>query len=288
MRSDFALPLNQPEQVARSATTIPSRHRDCPLCGAPTSRAKPMPYGNSDFLIVQCGDCELAYLDCLPPQHEFEDARAWEVSSVLHAMQRKRAYPILTALHNATRFRMHLMSKREPKRILARHARPGPIVDVGCGAGINLVPPPQRFVPYGVEISKTLAARADAAFRRYGGHCVQAPAASGLDSFPQRFFHGALLIGYIEHEFHPLEALVRLRAALVDDAAVVVKTPNFASLNRRVMGKRWSGFRFPDHVNYFTPATLREIARRAGFSTHHGPTDRNPVSDSLWGLLRPV
>jgi hypothetical protein len=65
-----------------------------------------------------------------------------------------------------------------------------------------------------------------------------------------------------------------------------MKTPNYASLNRRLMGMRWSGFRFPDHVNYFTPATLRELARRAGFSTHYGPTDRNPISDSLWGLLR--
>jgi hypothetical protein len=261
-------------------------HRNCPLCGAPAGRAKPTRYGTADFAVVQCGDCELAYLDRLPPQHEFEDERAWEVSSVSHAEQRQRTYPIMTALHNATRFRMHLMSKREPKYILARHARPGPVVDLGCGAGINLIPPPDGFVPYGVEISKSAAAAADAAFRRYGGKCVQATAAEGLAQFPGRFFHGALLIGYIEHEFHPLEALVHLRAALTDDAVVVMKTPNYASLNRYVMGMRWSGFRFPDHVNYFTPATLREIARRAGFSIHYGPTDRNPVSDSLWGLLR--
>jgi hypothetical protein len=67
-----------------------------------------------------------------------------------------------------------------------------------------------------------------------------------------------------------------------------MKTPNYASLNRRIMAMRWSGFRFPDHVNYFTPTTLRELARRAGFTTHYGLTDINPVSDSLWGLLRPV
>jgi len=266
--------------------TPPIEHRNCPLCGAPADRARPTPYGTADFRVVQCGGCDLAYLDRLPPQDEFEDERAWEVSSVSHAEQRKRDYPIMITLHNATRFRMHMMTKREPKRILARNARPGPVVDVGCGAGINLIPPPAGFVPYGVEISKSLAASADAAFRQYGGKCVQAPAAAGLDQFPRGFFHGALLIGYIEHEFYPLAALTRLRAALTDDAAVVIKTPNYASLNRRLMGRRWSGFRFPDHVNYFTPGTLREIADRAGFSTHYGLTDRNPVSDSLWGLLR--
>jgi SAM-dependent methyltransferase len=194
----------------------------------------------------------------------------------------------MTWLHRATRYRMHLMSKREPKRILARLVRPGPVIDVGCGTGLNLVPPPDGFVPYGIEISKSAAATANAAFACYGGKCLQASAAVALGNFPRGFFRGALAVGYLEHEFFPLEALSRLREALDDAAAVVIKTPNYGSLNRRLMGMRWSGFRFPDHVNYFTPATLREIARRAGFTTHYGPADRIPVSDSLWGVLRPA
>jgi hypothetical protein len=259
--------------------------RDCPLCGAPAGNARPLPYGTPEFRIVQCAACDQVFLDRLPPQHEFVDERAWEVSSVSHAVQRKRDYPVLVAAQRLTRWRMHI-TKREPKNILAQNARPGPIVEVGCGGGVNLSAPPGGFVPYGIEISKSLAAAADAAFRPFGGKCVQAPAAEGLAVFPRGFFRGALLIGYIEHEFLPREALVALRGALADGAVVVVKTPNFASLNRRLMGMRWSGFRFPDHVNYFTPHTLSEIARRAGFRTQYGWGDRNPTSDSLWGLLR--
>ncbi len=259
--------------------------RDCPLCGAPAARAEPLAYGTPEFQVVACGACGQAYLDRLPPQHEFADERAWEVSSVSHAAQRKRDYPLLVAAQRLTQWRMHI-TKREPKNMLAQKARPGPIVEIGCGAGVNLVPPPEGFVPYGIEISKSLAAAADAAFRPYGGKCVQAPAIKGLGVFPPGFFHGALLIGYIEHEFLPREALVALRGARADDAVVVVKTPNFASLNRRLMGMRWSGFRFPDHVNYFTPATLSEIARRSGFRAEYGWGDRNPTSDSLWGVLR--
>jgi methyltransferase family protein len=265
--------------------TASTEKRDCPLCGAPAARAKPLTYGTDDFRVVQCEACDQVFLDRLPPQHEFEDERAWEISSVSHATQRKRDYPLLVAAQRMTRWRMHI-TKREPKRMLARRARPGPIVDIGCGGGVNLLPPPQGLIPYGIEISKSLAAAAEAAFRPYGGACMQAPAIEGLARFPRGFFNGALLIGYIEHEFRPREALSALRGALADDAVVVVKTPNYASLNRRLMGMRWSGFRFPDHVNYFTPRTLREIARRAGFTTHYGPTDRNPTSDSLWGLLR--
>src|SRR5438270_567967 len=259
--------------------------RDCPLCGAPAGKGRPLPYGTAEFRVVQCAACDQVFLDRLPPQHEFTDERAWEVSSVAHAVQRKRDYPILVALQKATRWRMHT-TKRQPKTTLASHVRPGPVVEVGCAAGVNLLPPPAGLVPHGVEISKSLAAAAGAAFRPFGGTCVQAPAIEGLATFPRGFFHGALLIGYIEHEFLPREALMALRAALADDAVVVVKTPSFASLNRRLMGMRWSGFRFPDHVNYFTPRTLSELARRTGFRTQYGFGDRNPTSDSLWGLLR--
>jgi hypothetical protein len=267
--------------------TAPADKRDCPLCDANASRAKPLQYRSAEWQLVQCQECNLVYVDRLPPQEEFEDERAWEVSSVAHAEQRRRKYPILVALDRMTKFRMHLF-KREPKTVLARHVRPGPIVDVGCGSGLNLIPPPEGFVPYGVEVSKSLAAAADAAFRRFGGQCLQMPAAEGLKHFPTGFFHGAMLIGYLEHEYYPRQSLTRLRQALADDAVAVVKMPNYASINRRLMGLRWSGFRFPDHVNYYTPATLREMARRAGFTTHYGWSDTNPVSDSLWGLLRPV
>ena len=138
--------------------------RGCPLCGAPAGSARPLSYGTAEFHIVQCMACDQVFLDRLPPQHEFADERAWEVSSVSHAAQRKRDYPLLVAAQRLTRWRMHI-TKREPKAILASRARPGPIVEVGCGNGVNLLPPPEGFVPYGVEISKSLAAAADAAFR---------------------------------------------------------------------------------------------------------------------------
>ena len=131
--------------------TVSADKRNCPLCGAAASQARPLAYRTAEFQVVQCGSCDLAFLDQLPPQHEFEDERAWEVSSVSYAAQRKRAYPVMTWLQQATRYRMHLMSKCEPKRILARLVRAGPVIDVGCGTGLNLIPPPDGFVPYGIE-----------------------------------------------------------------------------------------------------------------------------------------
>jgi hypothetical protein len=51
------------------------------------------------------------------------------------------------------------------------------------------------------------------------------------------------------------------------------------------MGRRWCGFRYPDHLNYFTPKTLVALAAKAGFETGFGLTGRLPTSDNMWAIL---
>jgi hypothetical protein len=75
---------------------------------------------------------------------------------------------------------------------------------------------------------------------------------------------------------------------LTDDAVVIVKMPNYASINRHVTGRKWCGFRLPDHVNYYTPRTLVALAARAGFKVSFGLLGRQPLSDNMWAVLRPV
>ena len=53
---------------------------------------------------------------------------------------------------------------------------------------------------------------------------------------------------------------------LSDDGAVYVRVPNFGGVNRRVLGAKWSGFRYPDHVNYFTLPSLRRMAGECGLA----------------------
>ena len=68
-----------------------------------------------------------------------------------------------------------------------------------------------------------------------------------------------------------------------DGARLIVKVPNFASWNRRLRGDAWCGFRFPDHVNYFTPETLTLLLRETGFRVaRFGVFDRLPTSDTMW------
>jgi hypothetical protein len=65
-----------------------------------------------------------------------------------------------------------------------------------------------------------------------------------------------------------------------------VKVPNFASMNRVVMGRHWCGFRHPDHLNYFTPKTLRLLAEATGFDVELPFLDALPTDDNMVAILR--
>lgn len=68
---------------------------------------------------------------------------------------------------------------------------------------------------------------------------------------------------------------------------MILKLPNYASWNRMIRGKRWCGYRFPDHVNYFTPRALRRILELNGFEVAWFRwRDRLPTSDNMWCVAR--
>ncbi|MEX2642281.1 MAG: methyltransferase domain-containing protein, partial [Acetobacterales bacterium] len=98
-------------------------------------------------------------------------------------------------------------------------------------------------------------------------------------------FSAAILRSYLEHELNPKDVLLALHRVLAVGGLAFVKVPNFASLNRLVMGRRWTGFRHPDHLNYFTPATLRLMARRCGFQVNMPWSWRLPTSDNMYAIL---
>lgn len=144
---------------------------------------------------------------------------------------------------------------------------------------------PPCFTPFGIGICSEAAAAADRTFRARGGYAVNAPCVEGLRRFPEGFFTAASLRSYLEHEAEPLPVLKSLHRVLAPDGFAVVKVPNYGSLNRVLMGQRWCGFRYPDHLNYFTPKTLVALAAEAGFETGFGLTGRLPTSDNMWAVL---
>jgi hypothetical protein len=266
--------------------TASSLTRACPLCSTPPDTAAKLNFGPREWPLLRCRKCKLVFLGRIPEYEELVEERAWERTSVLNAERRTREYPIMMTTERATRARLGICKRRPVDRIVGS-AKPGPIIDLGCGKGDHLNPPPAGFTPFGIEISKGQARQAHLAYRTFGGKCICASAIKGLESFETNYFTAGLMIGYLEHEFNPRTVLTELNRVLVRNAPVVVKVPHFGSFNQRLLGRRWNGFRFPDHVNYFTRRTLAVLAESTGFEIECGIVDWALTSDSLWAVLRP-
>jgi len=265
--------------------TVAVRHRDCPLCGRDNRDAPPGRYSSDLWPVKDCGTCGFAYIDRAPKFEVQFETMAWERTTKVEELRRAQIRPFSYKASKRTRFRMHLLPRRTVLNCVMSRIDGGNVLDLGCGEGQAMASFPQSFTPFGIEISSKAAAIAEGAFRARGGYAINAACVDGLRRFPDEFFAAASLRSYLEHEAEPLPVLKNLWRTLAPGGFAVVKVPNYASLNRRLMGKRWCGFRYPDHLNYFTPSTLRRMADQAGFTTTFGPTGRLPTSDNMWAIL---
>ena len=155
-----------------------------------------------------------------------------------------------------------------------------------AGLAEELAAAGHRARPLGIEISAELAKSASRKLKKLGGKCLHSDALSGLKTLPAGSVSLILMSAYLEHESRPAEVLAESARCLQGGGVVVLKVPNYACWNRRVMGARWCGFRYPDHVNYFTPATMRRMAEGAGLKVARGGWfDAMPTSDNMYAVL---
>ena len=166
--------------------------------------------------------------------------------------------------------------------------KPGQVLlDIGCGSGAWLRQLDDAFIPYGIEIDKRAAEIANTYATQRGGQVDAMDALTGLQSLDADDFDGVLMQSYLEHEIKPLEVLRATGRVLRPEGVVIIKVPNFGCWNRRLQGSGWPGFRFPDHVNYFTAETICQIVVQAGLRVaRFNLLDHLPTSDNLWIVAR--
>ena len=235
--------------------------RACPACQAAGARLLP-DYSPAPWEVVQCTACGFVFLKNPPGYSALVEDFAWERTSAEVRKRRRRDKPVSTALRLSFQ-RLVKMVRRDRAAEFTRLFGRGRVLDIGCGRGHRLQAP---LVPYGIELSRQLAAEADQRMRGLGGACLHAAGAEGIASFGEEFFDGILMHSYLEHEEAVLPVLKGAFRTLKPGGRIFVRVPNYASANRRILGKGWSGFRYPDHVNYFTPASLADVARQTGFA----------------------
>lgn len=258
--------------------------RLCPQCGEDNRTDARIVLARDGYRVKTCARCAFTYLENAPGYADLSSEQAWETSFSKEQERRRQHYPVLQAIDSWTRFRRRLFPRHRVSDLIRDFAGSGNVLDVGCGSGDQLLDLAGPFTVFGVEISAQLAAAADARMRPLGGHCIHADAASGIARFPQGAFAAVAMRSYLEHEIAPATVLRAVRNVLSPGGIVVIKVPNYGSINARVMGERWCGIRLPDHVNYFTPASLREMVSTAGLEVRRfDPVRyRQPTADNMW------
>lgn len=275
----------------------------CPLVGRPTE-TEPTPYERDGYRLVRCLETGFVYLANPPAYEEVRDDFPWEQTIQAERQRRQREEPIFSRLSDAVkRLKLWIAPRRNHTYTLAAKAASSApqrtalrLLDVGCGSGLLAVDCCERFAaagrdvtPIGLELSAQLAEAASERFTPWSGGVIAAPATEGVRQIDDESVDIATLVSFLEHDPQPLELLRALRPKLAPTGAAIVKVPNFASLNRKVRGRRWCGFRFPDHVNYFTPRTLRLLAEEAGYTVEKGSAaDRPLLGDNMYAVLRPA
>jgi 2-polyprenyl-3-methyl-5-hydroxy-6-metoxy-1,4-benzoquinol methylase len=236
-------------------------YRPCPACTSDDVKNLSA-FARETWQIGACGLCDFVFLRNPVAYTALEEDSAWEVTYEQEDARREEKRGV--AKRVAKRLRVLGYKLRgDPMRRYLRLLGPGKILDIGCGGVTRWRDP---FEPYGIELSRALAEKSDREMRALGGYCKQGAGAEAIWDFEENQFDSVMMHSFLEHEVQFQNLLTGCFRALKPGGKAFIRVPNFASLNRQISGANWPGFRYPDHVNYFTPTTLRAACEAAGFT----------------------
>lgn len=213
-------------------------------CVACDGRARTPELRLDDWTIQRCTGCGLRVLDPEPRGEQlvevFDDGTIYDGALALERDLLARATQTMAALE--------------------RVVRPGRMLDVGFGPGFLLrVARARGWEAAGVDPSPFSVQRARAeGFEAHQGTLEQVPLREGS-------FDAITLLQVIEHVPDPRALLAACRRLLRPGGALVVATPNPASLLARVKRERFNYWIPPVHCVWYSPRALRGVLAHAGF-----------------------
>lgn len=261
--------------------------RQCPSCGSQEKVDLPE-YSKADWVISRCLGCSMVYLVNPPLQSALFDEYAWEDTSsqerIRRRENRKFYYFFSDGLKKLKNFLRSFFKYTKEIHYVLKYAHGFNILDIGAADGKILDVLPVPYIPYGIEPSPTLQQICHEKYEQKGGFCIKDVAISGLENVSISFDF-VLMRSFLEHDSEMFSTLESVFGRLSETGGVLIKVPNFDCWNAKLRKSGWPGMRYPDHVNYFTPLTLKNTLQRVGFEEVYMPFHwRLPTSDNVWAL----
>lgn len=142
------------------------------------------------------------------------------------------------------------------------------ILDVGCGTG-KLVMYLNKFgfKAYGCDpyVQETFSA---SHLKPIRDNIFVNASATNLP-FSKNSFDMVTLISVIEHlqKKEVAKFVIEAKRILKKNGYIFIVTPNYNSIWRKLLGKKWFGYSDPTHINFYTPASLSKLLKKNNFKT---------------------
>jgi 2-polyprenyl-3-methyl-5-hydroxy-6-metoxy-1,4-benzoquinol methylase len=137
--------------------------------------------------------------------------------------------------------------------------RSGRLLDIGCAYGFLLEEARPFFDASGIEISEDAAAFCRRRGLRVLTGVADEPALAELGTFDV-----IVLLDVIEHLPNGRATLALCARHLNPGGIVMITTGDFSSLTARLTGAHWRLMTPPQHLWFYTPESLRRMAKAAG------------------------
>ncbi len=151
-----------------------------------------------------------------------------------------------------------VVTAQERLRDLQRFISRGRLLEIGCSTGEFLTEAQrQSFTVTGIEAD----ANTSATTRARGLNCLTGSLFEA--QLPASSQEAIALYHVIEHLPSPSAVVGECERLLAPGGWLVIEAPNIQTVWYRLLGARWRQF-IPDHLYFFTPATLRRLCEQHG------------------------
>jgi 2-polyprenyl-3-methyl-5-hydroxy-6-metoxy-1,4-benzoquinol methylase len=232
--------------------------RDCPVCGRNEAQAY---LQKGDLQLVRCRHCAMIYANPVPG--EFASGEYYDRAGTDYYLSPAK----LGSDYAAVRFEREL-------RLFRKYCQGGAVLDVGCSSGAFLFQLNQRFSGC-YEVLGTDVSGPPLDYAESRGVAVVRGNFLEKD-FGGRQFDAVTFWAVLEHLAAPRQFLAKAASVLKSDGLCFVLVPNLNSLAARALGARYR-YIYPQHLNYFTRATLTNMVEAHFLVLRLSSTHFNPV-----------
>jgi SAM-dependent methyltransferase len=238
---------------------------------------------NKYYHLYQCSECKLTTLDPLPNETELKKYYPpnYKIFTENKIKNKSSNYLSRIKYYIINFFRLDYLKNNldifKDKKIN--------YLDYGCGNGKNIYQLRSRYKNwnfFGYDKYNSINLNYD------DDKIIFINNIENLEKIEDNFFDIINLSSVIEHVHDPLKLIVQLKKKLNENGLIIIKTPNFSSISRKIFGKNWHNLDIPRHLHIFSVKNLQKLLSETNLKKKKIIYSRNSGVEikSIYNLLK--